>query len=69
MLFGGDPESVPIVEFTKSIRQLEASPDNDDVGWHQAEAKRDGSGTWLWILLWFWSDSELSDRSHTIHLN
>jgi len=27
-----------IMEFTKSIRQLEAPPDRDDIGWHQAEA-------------------------------
>ena len=38
VLFGGDPESMKVMEFTKSIRQLEASPDRDDVGWHQAEA-------------------------------
>ncbi len=25
-------------EFTKSIRQIEALPDQDEVGWHQAEA-------------------------------
>ena len=27
-----------IMELTKSIRQLEAPPDRDDIGWHQAEA-------------------------------
>ena len=41
VLVGEDAESTKIMEFTRSIRQLEAPPDRDDIGWHQAEAALD----------------------------
>ncbi|MFN9412408.1 MAG: hypothetical protein ACK56W_10010 [Pirellula sp.] len=35
VLVGGDSEFMKIMEFNKAKRQLEASPDRDDIGWYQ----------------------------------